>query len=244
MNAIIIDDEVLARELLKNLISSSLPEINIVAQCEDLSNGVKAIRKHKPHLVFLDIEMPKHSGIEILDFFGENEIDFGIIFTTAYHQYAIDAIKLSAVDYLLKPISENDLIEAVKRFESKFMRKISENNINEIQNNTIAIPIGQGIKFIELDNIVFFKADNSYTEIHLNDGTSIIASRTLKNFETVLSNHKYFFRCHKSYIINFKYVENYIKSDGGYLNLKTQHEIPITMDKVESFLEFSILIKR
>lgn len=244
IKAIIIDDEVQARNLMNNLIQSACPQIDVLASCDNLPNGIKAIRKLKPQIVFLDIEMPGHSGLEINDFFGENEIDFEIIFTTAYNQYAIEAIKLSAMDYLLKPISEEDLIDAIKRYESKQLKKNQEAAQQEIQNNKIAVPIGQSIKFIELDEIVYLKADNSYTEIHLMDGTSIIASRTLKNFEDVLTQNKNFFRCHKSYMINNNYVENYVKSDGGYLSLKTKQEIPITPDKVEAFLEYSRMVKR
>ena len=109
IKAIIIDDETQGRKLLQALIISHCPQIQVLEECADLPNGVKAIRKHKPDLIFLDIEMPQHSGLDILDFFYEKDIHFGIIFTTAYNEYAVKAFKLSAVDYLLKPISGDDL---------------------------------------------------------------------------------------------------------------------------------------
>jgi two-component system LytT family response regulator len=115
MKAIIVDDENKARQLLRAMLSDLCPNVEVVADCDDLPNGVKAIKRHSPDLVFLDIEMPGHSGLELLDFFNDDEVNFNIIFTTAYDHYAIQAFKLSAVDYLLKPLSPKDLVEAVER---------------------------------------------------------------------------------------------------------------------------------
>ncbi|HMT35027.1 MAG TPA: LytTR family DNA-binding domain-containing protein, partial [Chitinophagaceae bacterium] len=241
-----IDDEVQARKLLHAFIQSHCPQISIVDECPSLPIGVKSIRKLKPDLIFLDIEMPGHSGLELLDFFDEKEIDFGIIFTTAYNEYAIKAFKLSAVDYLLKPISGEDLEQAVERFEKRFIANPKTLSPSPIENsdNKIAIPIGQSIRFIDLDEVVYLKAENTYTEIHLQDNTKLLVSRTLKNFEEVLANKTAFFRCHKSYIINKNYVLDYVKSDGGYLILKPKTEIPISTDKVEEFLQQATIVKR
>lgn len=247
IKAIIIDDEKKARELLYTLIVENCPEIEVIDQCQDLPNGVKSIRKNKPDLIFLDIEMPGHTGLELLDFFDESEIDFGIIFTTAYNEFAVKAFKLSAVDYLLKPLLIDDLINAIARFERRFM---SSKNIetlakkNEIQNNKIAIPIGQSIRFIDLDDIVFLKADNTYTEIFLEDNSKLVVSRTLKNFEEVLQENPKFFRCHKSYMVNRDYVVDYVKSDGGYLVVKNNYQVGISPEKVETFLNQSTIVKR
>ena len=246
IKAIIIDDEVQARKLLNALIQSHCPQISIVDECTNLPEGVKSIRKLKPDLIFLDIEMPGHSGLELLDFFDEKEIDFGIIFTTAYNEYAIKAFKLSAVDYLLKPISGEDLEQAVERFEKRFTAFPKSSNPTPIDHsdNKIAIPIGQSIRFIDLDEIVYLKAENTYTEIHLQDQTKLLVSRTLKNFEEVLTHKPAFFRCHKSYIVNKNYVLDYVKSDGGYLILKPKTAIPISTDKVEDFLQQATIVKR
>lgn len=246
IKAIIIDDEVQGRKLLNVLIKAHCPQIEIMDESSDLPNGVKAIRKHKPDLVFLDIEMPGHSGLDILEFFDEKEIDFGIIFTTAYNEYAVKAFKLSAVDYLLKPISGDDLEKAVERFEKRFQIQKKEiiTTVSAGKDNKIAIPVGQSIKFIDLDEVIYLKAENTYTEIHLENNTKLLVSRTLKNFEEVLSQNVRFFRCHKSYIINRSYVLDYVKSDGGYLVLKPKTQIPISTDKVDEFLQVATIVKR
>ncbi len=246
IKAIIIDDEVQGRKLLNVLIKAHCPQIEIMDESSDLPNGVKAIRKYKPDLVFLDIEMPGHSGLDILEFFDEKDIDFGIVFTTAYNEYAVKAFKLSAVDYLLKPISGEDLEQAVERFEKRFFmqkREVLSAGIDS-NDNKIAIPVGQSIKFIDLDEVIYLKAENTYTEIHLQNNTKLLVSRTLKNFEEVLARNKRFFRCHKSYIINRSYVLDYVKSDGGYLVLKPKTHIPISSDKVDEFLEVATIVKR
>lgn len=250
IQAIIIDDELQGRKLLQALIKSHCTDIHVVEECCDLPNGVKAIRKHKPDLIFLDIEMPGHSGLELLDFFDEKDINFGIIFTTAYNEYAVKAFKMSAVDYLLKPISGADLEEAVERFRKRFVKNEPINSKQEAQfvieqsGSKIAIPVGQSIKFIDLDDVVYLKAENTYTEIHLQDHSKLLVSRILKNFEDVLEDKPNFFRCHKSYIINRQFVLDYVKSDGGYLVLKPRIEIPISPDKVNGFLEGAMMIKR
>jgi two-component system LytT family response regulator len=246
IKAIIIDDETQGRKLLQALIKNHCPQITVLEECIDLPNGVKAIRKHKPDVVFLDIEMPQHSGLDILDFFDEKDIHFGIIFTTAYNEYAVKAFKLSAVDYLLKPISGDDLEHAVERFEKRFHGSKSEmNNTHpERTDNKIAIPVGQSIKFIDLDNVVYLKAENTYTEIFMQDNSKLLVSRTLKNFEEVLADKPDFFRCHKSYIINRMFVLDYVKSDGGYLILKPKIEIPISSEKVNDFLDNATIVKR
>lgn len=248
IKAIIIDDEARARTLLNKMLEEYCPDVEVLADCADLPNGVKAIRKLKPELVFLDIEMPGHSGLELLEFFDEDDVDFSIIFTTAYNQYAIQAFKLSAVDYLLKPISPADLENAVDRFTKRNnIDKSVLGNLRESlkpQVQKIAVPEGNAIKFIELDNVLYFKADSSYTEIYFTDGGKIIISRTLKNIEEALNGNPDFLRSHKSYLINMKYVSNYVKSDGGYIVIKDKHEIPITSDKVDELLEYASFVRR
>lgn len=246
IKAIIIDDEAQARKLLDNLVRENAPQVQVLELCSDLPNGVKAIRKLKPDLIFLDVEMPGHSGLELLDFFDEKEIDFGIIFTTAYNEYAVKAFKLSAVDYLLKPIAPEDLEQAIERFEKRFTANHAQSPVptDEKAPNRIAIPVGQSIKFLDTDQIVFLKAENTYTEIHLSDHSKLVVSRSLKNFEETLQDHKQFFRCHKSYIVNQDYLLDYVKSDGGYLILKPNTEIPISPDKVEAFLSLATIVRR
>jgi two-component system LytT family response regulator len=248
ITAVIIDDEPNARILLREMLKLACPQVEVVAECADLPNGVKALRKLKPMLVFLDIEMPGHSGLELMDFFDEEEVGFSIIFTTAYHEHAIQAFKLNAVDYLLKPMEISDLEEAIARY----VKRQGASNLPQVRQlgqaqpaqRRIAVPSGSTLKFIEPDQIIYLKADNTYTEIMLLDGSKLVVSRTLKNFEEALAEDKTFFRCHKSYIVNVAFVTQYNKSEGGSLVLQGKIEVPITADRVQDFLETVSFIKR
>lgn len=248
IDAIIIDDELPARTLLESMIRTYTPKVNVVGSCEDVPQGVKAIKKLKPALVFLDIEMPKHSGLELLDFFLLNEIDFEIIFVTGYSEYAIHALKLSAVDYLLKPVDIAELELAIQRYEQRMEKQkinfnVLQQNLKVNDSGRIAVPSDDVVKLIEISTIKFLKADSSYTEIHFIDSTSLITSRTLKNYEGILLN-SHFFRCHKSYLVNTLFIKEYVKSDGGYLVLKDNTVVPISPDKAEEFLNHIKFVKR
>lgn len=250
MKAIIIDDEARARSLLAKMLKEYCPDIEVVADCGDLPGGVKSIRKMKPDVVFLDIEMPGYSGLELLDFFDENEINFSIIFVTAYNNYAVKAFKMSAADYLLKPVEPDDLEQAVERLKRRTKKEqISsvhtlKENLKEEGLSTIAVPDSNTIKFLKLDEILYFKADNSYTEIFFTDNSRLTISRTLKNIEDTLSGTTQFFRCHKSYIVNMGYLTDYVKADGGYLVIKGKHSIPLSPDKVQELMEQAAFVKR
>lgn len=234
--AIIVDDEKMARMLLKGMIQEHLPNVEIVGECSDLPSAVKAIVKTQPNLVFLDIEMPGHSGLELLDFFDENAVNFNIIFTTAYNQYAIQAFKLSAIDYLLKPIDSHDLIQAYDLYEKNKSTKI---NYNEIKNNfksdlasqKLAISSMGSIKYIPLNEVVYIQADGSYSNIFLENGQKLTASKSLKFFEDALSNQDVFMRCQKSNIINLSKVTEFIKSDGGSVVLDFKHSVSVSPEK-------------
>lgn len=246
---IIIDDEPPARGLLRGMIAEFFPEFEVVADCENLPSGVLAIKAYKPDLVLLDIEMPGRSGLEILDYFKPEEVDFGIIFTTAYNQYAIKAFKLSAVDYLLKPLGVEDLEDSLNRFKQK--KNQSSNEIAALKGilnpgspiSKLAIPSSNSLLFVDLENIRYFKADSSYTEIYFGDGQKQLVSRTLKNFEEALEGNPLFFRCHKSYMVNLKKVEAFVKSDGGYLQIDSD-KIPISSERVSMLLELHKLVRR
>lgn len=249
IKAIIVDDEQKARNLLKGMIAAFTPGLAIVSECEDVPSAIKAIHKHQPELVFLDIEMPGYSGLELHDFFSKEEITFDIIFTTAYSEYAIQAFKLSAVDYLLKPIDAIELEAAVVRYQTKNKKQKAnyqalKENLQRKNTNKLAVPSGQSIHLLDNENIIYFKADNSYTEIKLSTNDKLVVSRTLKNFEEGLQDEKIFFRCHKSYLVNLAYVKEYVKSDGGYLKLSNGETVPLSNDKIDEFYELVKLIKR
>ncbi len=242
IKAILVDDEKMARVLLRGMLQEYCADVEIVEECHDLPSAVKAIVKHQPELVFLDIEMPGHTGLELLDFFDEKNVNFSIIFTTAYNQYAIQAFKLSAVDYLLKPIDPKELQNAVHRYAKtghhKPDLKVLQNNFSGTDKNfKIAISTINSIKYLDLKSILVFEADGSYTNIILDNGQKITTSKGLKYYEDLVAPHPTFMRCQKSYIINLECVTEYIKSEGGYVIIDCTHKIPVSMDKNQEVLE-------
>ncbi len=246
IKAIIVDDELMARNLINGIIEENCPQIEVMESCVNLPDAVKSIRNYQPDLVFLDIEMPGHSGLELLEFFNASEINFSIIFTTAYNQYAINAFKLSAIDYLLKPLDSESLVEAVQRFERNTSKHVSlemlRNNLKPRSIKKLAIHTVSSIDFIVLDDIAFLKADGAYTQIVLNDNSKIVSSKNMKYFEEVLQSNTNFIRCHKSYIVNIPSISSYIKTDGGSLMVNKKHEIGISSSKTDEVL--SILSMR
>ena len=241
MKAIIVDDETKARQLLRAMLSDLCPNVEVVADCDDLPNGVKAIKRHSPDLVFLDIEMPGHSGLELLDFFNDDEVNFNIIFTTAYDHYAIQAFKLSAVDYLLKPLSPKGLVEAVERAMRHKERDNSRmqmlrHHLNGDSSGKLAVPHLNGLRFLAYDDILYLKGERAYTSIVCKDGTTLTASRNLKHFEDLLAGAKDFFRCHRSFIVNLTYVKEYVRSDGGHLVMEGKVHVSISPERVDALL--------
>lgn len=237
MKAIIVDDEPRARQLLRAMLADLCPEVEVVADCDDLPNGVKAIKRHDPRIVFLDIEMPGHSGLELLDFFHDDEVHFDIIFTTAYDHYAVQAFKLSAVDYLLKPISPEELVKAVSKVRSGLERDISKLNtlrshIGLDNRGKLAVSRVSGTRFIAHEDILYLKGERAYTTIYLRDGSNLVASRNLRHFEGLLEDDKRFFRCHRSYIVNLTCILEHVKTDGGHLQLEGGVRVSLSPDKV------------
>ncbi|MBL7772990.1 MAG: response regulator [Chitinophagaceae bacterium] len=221
-SCIIIDDENKARLLLRNMLADVAPDIQVLADCDDLPSGVKAIKKLKPELVFLDIEMPGHSGLEILDFFNEEEINFDIVFVTGYSEYAIQAFKLSAIDYLLKPLNPDQLQQTINKLDRKDGRqkqqeyKALQHNIaynQDVQDKCIIVNLSNSTRFIKVKDIVYLSAEGSYCNLFLKNQEKLLASKNLKYFEERLTDFPQFFRCHKSYIINLKEVKEYNKSE-------------------------------
>ncbi|GAA4244150.1 LytTR family DNA-binding domain-containing protein [Winogradskyella damuponensis] len=243
MKAIIIDDEKRARHLLANLLTEHCTNITSINEAQDLATGVDLIKKTKPDVVFLDIEMPNQSGLDILEYF-PNQVDFKLIFVTAYNQYAIEAFKLSAVDYLLKPVDTTELKDAVTKAEEA----IKANNLNDQLNrlrdslkqlsmDKIALEIPKGIMFASHNDIVYFEADGMYTNVQLMDGKQKTICKPLKHFVEQLERNTMFFKCHRSYLINLKYVDELVKDDGDYLLMNNQKRIPISKSKRDQFLE-------
>ena len=217
IKAILVDDEEGARDVLENLLLRFCPEVNLIAKCENVLQAVEVIKREQPDLVFLDIEMPNYSGFEIVTFF--KEINFEIIFVTAYDQYAIRAFDVAAIDYLLKPVDIERLKNAVarvvqqKNIEQQSQRlSILSNTLDSKQLKNIVITDKGQQNIIAIDSIIAIEAQESYCTIHTSDKT-FIASKNLKHFETVLENLPQFFRAHKSWLVNTNCITQYSKSD-------------------------------
>ncbi|HRB23815.1 MAG TPA: LytTR family DNA-binding domain-containing protein [Chitinophagaceae bacterium] len=242
---IIIDDENMARALLRNVLQDVAPNVTILAECDDLPNGIKAIKKHNPDIVFLDIEMPGHSGLSILDFFNEEEVNFDIVFTTGYSEYAIQAFKLSAADYLLKPINPDMLQQTVERiFKAEEKNRLV--NYKTLQDNLkgstdandkcIVVNLTGVTRFIKVKDIAMLEADGSYCRLYLKNDEKITSSKNLKYFEETLSGLPNFFRSHKSNIVNLKYVTEFNRAEGEIF-LEHSLKAMLSTDKIDLLIE-------
>lgn len=244
VKTIIIDDEEPAREYLKKLIDRYFPnKFTVVKKCKDIEQGFQSIKHFKPDLVFLDIKMQNGSGFDLLKQF--DVVDFEVIFTTAHSEYAIEAIKQSALDYLLKPIDQMDLYSAVKKYQKKTEYKNELDRIRLLLENIdpgnhlhpkIAFPTEDGYKLIKSNSIQYCKAEGNYSRIFLVDGNSFILARTLKKIDEQLPSH-FFLRIHKSYLVNLNYVKEYTNTGGNYLTLINNERLPIASRKKTEVLE-------
>ncbi len=242
IKAVIIDDEINAQSLLEATLNRYFPnKFNIMEKCNSVDTGVIAIKKHEPELVFLDIQMPEKNGFELFTYF--DVIKFEVIFTTAYNQFAIKAIKRSALDYLLKPINHLELSEAVKKFEKKnegsfAQKKLSlllENlNVNDQNVSKIAFPTVEGFELIHTNQILYCKAESNYCSIKKIEGSIKVATKTLKYVEEILPEAT-FKRIHKSYVINLNYVVRYNKINKE-IELTNGEKLPVSFRKEEDFI--------
>ncbi|SHJ98484.1 two component transcriptional regulator, LytTR family [Reichenbachiella agariperforans] len=243
MKALIIDDEQKARNLLQTLIQENCKNITEIYQADNLLSGVELIKSEQPQLVFLDIEMPGNSGLEILDFIDKEDYHFEIIFTTAYSEYAIQAIQLSAIDYLLKPISGSKVKTAVERAltflgKSKINQRLDElKQVFKSQTlKKIGLPVNDGIEFVAFEDIIMLEADGMYTKVFTTDGEMLI-SKPLKHFVELLQNVKVFYRPHRSYLVNLMFIKKYVKSDGGYILMDNDRSVSISKDRTDEFMQ-------
>ncbi|MFN3341971.1 MAG: LytR/AlgR family response regulator transcription factor [Flavobacteriales bacterium] len=244
INAVLIDDSSQARKLLRLMLAELAPDVNVLGECSDLIEGVKSIRESKPDVVFLDIEMPGKSGLQILEELPRDEMQYEIIFTTAYDEYALRAFRLSALDYLLKPISETELNEAVKKIrQRKQMHSSSERiqalnaNLQQKEASVICVPIQNGFARIPLESILYFEADGSYVNIVTAEGKPRTISKNLKYIEQTLEGNSRFLRVHRSYLLNIDQVLEYNRSGRGTILMNNGHSIDLARDRKEAFLK-------
>lgn len=238
----IIDDEAKGRLALREKLAAYCPEVNIIAEASNGQEALFLIQQYHPQLLFLDIEMPKMNGFEMLNELKEK--NFHIIFTTAYDQYAIKAIRYAAFDYLLKPIDIEELKTAVEKIvaseeqQTKKQLELLQQNLQHPKKSLqkLAVPTLEGLFFFDLSEIVHLEAHSNYTFIHLKDKPKITASRTLKEFEEMLPDD-IFFRTHHSHIINLSYIKRYIRGDGGQIELQNGTYVDVSRRKKEEFLK-------
>ena len=244
LRALIIDDSPQARKLLLLMLHDLAEDIDIVGQAEDVEEGLKLIQDMQPDALFLDIEMPDYNGFELLDFF--KEINFEIIFATAYSQYALKAFEVSAIDYLLKPIDIDQLKIAVnkaaeKRNQSNIMQRLEllKETYKGEEIRKIALPMSDGLLFVDVNEIIHFEADRAYTHVYMKNGSKLTVSKPMRVFEDILDNRTFFFRPHRSYLINLNYLRKYNRGE-SLIVMDNQVVVNISREKKA---EFDALLK-
>lgn len=242
MRAILIDDEKNNRENLLWMLSHYCPSVDIISSCASVLDARQAIMKLQPELLFLDIQMADGSGFSLLE--SLQEPSFEVIFVTAYDNYAIQAIKFSALDYLLKPLDPLELIKSVEKAEAIIRRKqdnvrmvnLLKNERSPDKHKKIAVSVSDKIEFIEILSIIRCEAENNYTTLFLKSGEKIIASRTLKEFDELLTPYN-FLRVHQSHLINLDEVKSFVKADGGYIRMKDGSSVSISRQRRNQVLD-------
>ena len=243
MRVVIIEDEINVREGFIKLLCSYCPEVHIVGVADSVESGIEIINTTEFDLLFLDINLPDGSGFDLM--YRLKAIDFKLIFVTAYGKYAIDAFKLSAVDYLLKPVSPDLLLKAIEKAKFSIQQTISinrvellESNLNRPndQENKIILKDQDSLHLVQISEIIYCHAEGSYTSFVLTDGRKVMTSTNLKEYEQLLLPYN-FLRCHHSYLVNLNHVVALKKQDGGYLETSDKSQIPISIRKKATLIE-------
>lgn len=245
IKVVIVDDEENSREALRGKLELFCPEVDVAAEADSVAEACNAIRAVKPDAVFLDIQLAGESGFDILEEIRDNDdLQPEVIFVTAHDEFAVKAIKFSALDYLLKPIDPEELVKAIRKVEEEkgFPKKASSinvlvENIRQASDSPkkIVVPTSDGMHVLRLSEIVRLESSSNYTVFHLNNEKSLLASKTLKEFDSILSGYN-FQRIHKSHLVNMNYLKRYVQTDGGYLVLEDGTKIPVANRKKEQLL--------
>lgn len=245
IKAIIVDDEQHCIDALKTMLQKKCPEVTVLAGVNSVQDAKQVIDELHPDLVFLDVEMPHQNGFELLKLY--DKVNFDVIFTTAYEQYALKAIKFNALDYLLKPFSVQDLQEALRKFHERRINKTDNGmaplevflqNMKTIQqtNKKIALPTINGLVFMPVQNIVRCESTGNYTRIFFTDRKQLLVSKPLKEFEELLTDVD-FFRVHNSHLINLQQMESYIQGEGGFALMSDGTQVEVSRRRKAEFLK-------
>jgi two-component system, LytTR family, response regulator len=241
IRSIIVDDEFKSRESLKILIEDFCENVSVEALCQNIDEAVACIKQNKPDVVFLDIQLQRENGFDLLTKF--KEVTFEVIFTTAYSEFAIKAFKYSAIDYLLKPIDIEELKRAIEKVAKRKNDSIT-NRLEQLLGNLradssdhykLALPTSEGFVFVSVNDILYCEAASNYTEITMADNKKYLVSRTLKEYDDMLSG-QHFFRIHHSYLINLNAIKKYVRGDGGYVVMSNEKSLDVSKRKKEGFL--------
>ncbi len=245
INVIIVDDEQNSRETLKGKLDLFCPEVGVSGEADSVATALKLIEEHKPDALFLDIELSGESGFDLLE--GLSEIEGKapeVVFITAHDEFAIKAIKFSALDYLLKPIDPEELVKAVRKIEEQKGLPAKAVNFNVLVENIrqasdspkkIVVPTSDGMHVIRISDIIRLESSSNYTTFFINNQKSLLASKTLKEFDNMLTAYN-FHRIHKSHLVNMNFLKRYVQTDGGYLILEDGSKIPVANRKKEQLL--------
>ncbi|MBN2273159.1 MAG: response regulator transcription factor [Bacteroidales bacterium] len=242
MKVVIIDDDTRIINVISNLLSSGFPDIEINATAGDIESGYRAIIEHCPDLLFLDINLPDGTGFDLLQKL--ETVDFKIIFVTAFEEYALQAIKVSALDYILKPVDAEELYKAVSKGRELINQQEEQLKIKTLIDNfngknslkRLVLHTSECVHFVNVDEIIRCEADSNYTFFYLTGKRKILVSKTIKEY-TDLLRHSGFLRVHQSHLINTAFLDKYIKSDGGYLKMKDMSNVPISLNRKQEILK-------
>lgn len=243
MTILIIDDESKARSLLTTILQEYSNESLVIHEAPNLLDGVAIIKNNTIDVLFLDIEMPQHSGLELFDFISVDSVNFEIIFTTAYSEYAIKAFEFSAIDYLLKPLRPNKVLEAIEKAKKALTQNQVQQRLLELKNSLssdkfskLALPVEDGVLFVKLEEIYVLEADGMYTNFHLTNNRKILISKPMKYFAELLENKELFYKPHRSYLVNLKYLQKVVKKEGTYIEMENEMRIPVSKEKKEELI--------
>lgn len=239
MTCIIIDDELNARMSIKGILEENYPNVMVLAECSNVPEAVKAINKHKPNFIFLDIEMPNQNGFALLDYFDEDSTDFKIVFVTAYSEYSLQAFEMSAVDYILKPAKIESIGKAIKKVENFYHYKESyatlKENVAENADKKIVLQTAESIYVVKLQDIIFIQAEGNYTKFHTTSHNVLTITKKISEFE-YLEKMESFFRSHRSYIVNLSKVKKVDKKEFVII-MNNDEQAYLAQDKKQALID-------
>lgn len=239
---IIIDDEEKSRITISSFVNKYCPSLDLVGQADGVQSGISTFKELRPDVIFLDIEMDDGTGFDVIE--GLKGYTFEVIFVTAYNQYALKAFRYSAIDYLLKPINPEELVQAVAKLSDvsrldQIEKKLEALLSNRTSLEKIAFTSMEGLRLEKTENIIFCESDNYYTNVHLKNGEKLVVSKTLKEYDQMLSTEG-FFRIHQKFLVNLSHVQSFSKADGGFVTLAGGQELSVARRKKDELLQLLV----